>query len=462
MKRRVIIENFAKIRHAELEIKPMMMFVGDNNSGKSYLMSLLWGLTSDSNWVLARLTDEVKRTKLYGECERYVLECIRSEGKNILSREWSRSFYVLLNQCIEQNKNQFVSDVFNKNIQIGKLELGIEDERKIEIEFSFQTEYNIVDTQDKKTADGQEDYIHYNKIMWVEICQDYHTGIQIADDYVSNCGEYVEFILRTLLRYWGELLKVGNNIVFLPSSRTGFVLSKNLLTNNIYENSLNRFPNMDQDSRDIYFTKPVISFLKLLNDVGEKEGKNYKLEQLAEFMEHTILHGTIEIQNKMSKSFLYKPKTLNEPIQMYLASAIVTEIAPLYLICKYRYRMTQVFIEEPEMCMHPKLQTIVARILIRLCNMGIPVSLTTHSDIIIQHVNNMLRVNNSDKKHELMEKYKIEEQDLLDAEKVGVYQFICRENDSSEIMELKAGDMGFETTTFSNAFEEMLELTYDI
>lgn len=94
--------------------------------------------------------------------------------------------------------------------------------------------------------------------------------------------------------------------------------------------------------------------------------------------------------------------------------------------------------------------------------MGIPVSLTTHSDIIIQHVNNMLRVNNSDKKHELMEKYKIEEQDLLDAEKVGVYQFICRENDSSEIMELKAGDMGFETTTFSNAFEEMLELTYDI
>lgn len=69
MKRRVIIENFAKIRHAELEIKPMMMFVGDNNSGKSYLMSLLWGLTSDSNWVLARLTDEVKRTKLYGECE---------------------------------------------------------------------------------------------------------------------------------------------------------------------------------------------------------------------------------------------------------------------------------------------------------------------------------------------------------------------------------------------------------
>ena len=52
MKRRVIIENFAKIGHAELEIKPMMMFVGDNNSGKSYLMSLLWGLLSDTSEIL--------------------------------------------------------------------------------------------------------------------------------------------------------------------------------------------------------------------------------------------------------------------------------------------------------------------------------------------------------------------------------------------------------------------------
>ncbi len=457
MKRRVIIENFAKIRHAELEIKPMMMFVGDNNSGKSYLMSLLWGLISDSNLALTRLTDEIKRTKLYEECERYVLGCTRSkEKKEILSKEWIQSFFVLLNRCIEQNKNKFVSDIFNKNMQIGKLELGIEDDIKIKI--TVQTEYHIVDIEGKEDEYGA--YIVHEKRMWVQM-NDYPIGIHIDDDYESNCGKYVEFILSALLRYWGEPWNFGNNIVFLPSSRTGFVLSKNLLTNNIYENSFNRFSNME-DKRDIYFTKPVISFLKLLNNVGEKEGKNYELEQLAEFMEHTILHGTIEIQNKMSKSFLYKPQTLNEPIQMYLASAIVTEIAPLYLICKYRYRMTQVFIEEPEMCMHPKLQTIVARILIRLCNMGIPVSLTTHSDIIIQHVNNMLRVNNSDKKHELMEKYKIEEQDLLDAEKVGVYQFICRENDSSEIMELKAGDMGFETTTFSNAFEEMLELTYDI
>ena len=38
------VENFAKIKKASVKISPLMCFVGDNNSGKSYLMSLLWGI----------------------------------------------------------------------------------------------------------------------------------------------------------------------------------------------------------------------------------------------------------------------------------------------------------------------------------------------------------------------------------------------------------------------------------
>ncbi|MEI3279735.1 MAG: AAA family ATPase [Eubacterium ramulus] len=38
------VENFAKIKSADVTIAPLMCFVGDNNSGKSYLMSVLWGI----------------------------------------------------------------------------------------------------------------------------------------------------------------------------------------------------------------------------------------------------------------------------------------------------------------------------------------------------------------------------------------------------------------------------------
>ena len=469
MKRRVIIEEFGKIEHAELEMKPMMMFVGDNNSGKSYLMSLLWGLSSEGIPILPRVNEKIKNSKLYKECEQYVIERIKAgEGGESLSAEWLERFWQLLNDCIEQNKDYFVSEIFNKKMHIGKLELAIEGnvEFAIEVEINFRFERP---SELKKEETNRND-AENTRLLWIGTANS-KTGIHISDDYMQNGERYIEFILGVLLQYWSNLknraiYRRKDSKVFLPSSRTGFILSKNLLTNNIYENSLNRVNNMIQEEmqedQDSYFTKPVISFLKLLNNIGEKKYGNHRLEELAKFMERTILHGQVEIENTMAKSFLYQPETLNNPIQMYLASAVVTEITTLYLLCKYGYAMTEMFIEEPEMCMHPRLQTRIARVLVRLCNMGIPVTMTTHSDIIIQHINNMLRVKNSDKKQELMEKHKIEEQDLLGEEQVGVYQFSCLGNERSRLVELKAGEMGFETTTFSDAFEEMLELTYAI
>lgn len=44
MKRKLIIEDFGKIKKAEIDISPLTLFVGDNNSGKSYLLSLIWGI----------------------------------------------------------------------------------------------------------------------------------------------------------------------------------------------------------------------------------------------------------------------------------------------------------------------------------------------------------------------------------------------------------------------------------
>ena len=38
------VKGLAKIEKADVKISPLICFVGDNNSGKSYLMSLLWGI----------------------------------------------------------------------------------------------------------------------------------------------------------------------------------------------------------------------------------------------------------------------------------------------------------------------------------------------------------------------------------------------------------------------------------
>lgn len=452
MNNRIIVEDFGKIRHAELEMKPIMLFIGDNNSGKSYLMSLIWGLSANSRKALIRLTPQIKRTEVYQECEAYICEKIISEkSKERLDGIWFDKFQALLNVCAENNKNAFVSDVFNKEMQIGKFELQIAQNQGIDISVE-----DIV-----YTHKNRQDTKQYERVMWVNLEGGGGVGIFIDEELLIDKEKYVETVLEALLECWRGFFAGENNVIFLPSSRTGFVLSKNMLTNQVYENSFNMFPNHVPEMPS-YFTKPVISFLKLLNNIGERELQEKGLTRIAEFIEKELLHGEVTIQKALSTSFLYMPEKSEQTIQMYLASAVVTEITPLYLLCKYSYRVLQLFIEEPEMCMHPQFQVVVARILARMHHEGIPIAATTHSDIIIQHINNMIRVKKSSKKEELMKRFQLEESDLLDADDIGLYQFVSSDEEKSEVQELRAGELGFETPTFSNAFEKMLDVTYEI
>lgn len=41
---KLILKKFAKIKKVEIELSPFLLFIGDNNSGKSYLMTLIYGL----------------------------------------------------------------------------------------------------------------------------------------------------------------------------------------------------------------------------------------------------------------------------------------------------------------------------------------------------------------------------------------------------------------------------------
>ena len=43
---KLYVEDYGRIKHAEIEAAPLTLFVGDNNSGKSYLLALLWGIRS--------------------------------------------------------------------------------------------------------------------------------------------------------------------------------------------------------------------------------------------------------------------------------------------------------------------------------------------------------------------------------------------------------------------------------
>ena len=61
---KLIVENYGKIERAEIEVTPLTLFVGDNNSGKSYLLSLIWALLSEDNIMLCQDLDNLLKSNL--------------------------------------------------------------------------------------------------------------------------------------------------------------------------------------------------------------------------------------------------------------------------------------------------------------------------------------------------------------------------------------------------------------
>ena len=125
MSYKLIVENYGKIEKAELEVAPLTLFVGDNNSGKSYLLSLLWALFSgEENGILYRGMDELLEKKFPKFYSGFmdILADDEVDGKYIVTDE--QELLRIMNELFLLNKDDFVRSIFNyEGMSIGKIEL---------------------------------------------------------------------------------------------------------------------------------------------------------------------------------------------------------------------------------------------------------------------------------------------------------------------------------------------------
>ena len=465
---KVHIENFAKIEKADIKIAPLMFFVGDNNSGKSYLLSLLWGLLTQSHIILEGF-DNCKSSSI-SKCKEWLKLIITNEG---IEYEFDQEKIVLFNQIINEiikiNKDKFVSYIFNSDMTIGQLTVDIHLEEK----FYFKV-------APLKAENTTLEIMKDSKVFSVSKNKEHSVGIFLGNDAeIDVTASYLlKYVLQFFMSFHPFTVYGSGNVVFLPAARTGLLLSRKFITNIAYDklnpNFYSFLNNMKEDSteEDSYFTKPFISFLKLINSInsknmnikGKKNSSDYQ-SKLQAMIESEILGGSLEIKESLNNSIVYSPYNSDKEIKIFVTSSVITEVAPLYLIFKYKMKLDYLLIEEPEICLHPKFQWIIARVLIQLSNYGIPVMITTHSDTIIQLVNNMIKLNNNPKRDKLMKEYNYSKKDLVVEPNIEMYQFNCIENTSS-VKRLNYDKYGFVVPTFNNSlqrfFEETMALQEDL
>lgn len=448
---KLILKKFGKIKKAEIELSPFLLFIGDNNSGKSYLMTLIYGLI--------KYYDEIE--KILFENENFILNCDiykeiapiieknikanrNNDNKIFLTTKELELFNNLLNVLLNKNKEEIINYIFNSNNEINLYDIALDlniDRLKIQIK------------------NKNEIFYKYNYFKSKPII----SGVNIApqSNNLNFCKEIIRIIFEKCIEY-----TKGNSInrsVFLPTSRTGFLLTHKELS----KKSIREKYGKNNNNKITILQNPIMDFIDNLIDLSfHKLNERKEYNEIFNIFKNNILNGDIKI-NKETDSIHYEP-TNNKDLQflMYLSSAVITEVTPLFLFLKYDTLYNTFFIEEPEMSLHLKLQKEIARILINLVNINKHIIISTHSDTILEHINNMVKlkgIKDKEKRNSLIKNYSYTKNDFLDVGKVRIYQFDTDESDSTDIIELKGDEStGFYISTFHNYIDKASDEYYNI
>ena len=277
-------------------------------------------------------------------------------------------------------------------------------------------------------------------------------------------------IFRMILEKFTEF-KISSDGYYFPASRTGFVLAFDEIVSGVLRDRFGGKPTATK------LTEPTIDFISKFADI--KSGKfdkgilrsrflNLKkdenLEKVFDFINKKIIFGDI-IEEKSEENytqFFLKPKTSNNNIEMHLASSSVVELLPLIIFLKHFNSLKGKFlvIEEPEAHFHPKSQIEIARLLVMLVNLGAKVLITTHSDYILNEINNCIKLNNveTEKQEEYLNELELPEEIIIEKERVKAYLF--KEKDKKvEVSELEIDNYGISNENFDDVLDELLDRT---
>ncbi|MHA1222293.1 MAG: AAA family ATPase [Candidatus Heimdallarchaeaceae archaeon] len=445
-------KNFGPISEGKIEIKPLTILIGPNNSGKSYvavlaksiirntkiskfyevfrmiepsvesfinyvldedLKKLEDGIDTDSplNYIVNKLS-KMRNDETWVIDEKLVADLVLSFLDLIFVRtihdEIERMYGSQIQELIKFNRRNL-----NFNFILGENIFYFRNKKdkldfELDTEFKFTAKVRRFFDQDVKFTlqldKSNKPFIFYNTVKGKE-------------DF-NFAGTFL--IIRLTEYYVNRMLDNHiNQTFYLPAARSGILQGHKALTANIME----KIPLIGTKRFDVpSFTGAASDFISFLIRIDRTNKSEYY--ELATQFEQELLSGEIllkDLESKTSPEIMYKIGSNEIPI--HRASSTVNELAPLLLYLKYDAKKGNLLIfEEPEAHLHPENQRILSKYIVRLIRSGLNILITTHSEYILEQISSFL----------LMEKIKPEDRvlnfqysinDYLKPKEVSAYVF---------------------------------------
>ena len=251
----------------------------------------------------------------------------------------------------------------------------------------------------------------------------------------------------------------GRPAYYLPADRTGVMHSHQVVVGTLVQSATTAGL---RPSTDIPMLSGVLAdFLNELIAIGNYYPRQRQKSQseLAEPLEQNLLQGAVLLRRNEANypSFTYRPAGWDEELPLMRTSSMVSELAPVALYLRHVLNAGDVLIiEEPEAHLHPAMQTMLARELARLVRANVRVVLTTHSEWLLEQIANLVTLSQLPPQS----RQGINGADVaLSPDEVGAWFFKpCKRPRGSVVEELKLNP---QTSTFPTDYDDVSLALYN-
>ena len=487
---RISVENLGPIGSGEVDIKPLTIFIGPSNTGKSYMAGAIWALMKGfeghyDNSFFRNIGRESRFRRLrsasrfrrnldtdggYVESLNSLRNWIEHNGNSLeeLSQLQIPALPQEIQALLKQSTQQLLIDMSRFVVaQLRHVHGDDQDFARNGATDGFSLTISQYEPQLNLGIDltGKDTWLAEVDISRFEVPSPWFETLELRED--PELAEHVPAaILRSLQASVATRLLEGfpQGTYYLPAARSGMVQSHKVLSAAL----VRRSPMIGLERVDIP-TLPGITadFLGDLISLDQRMGTRKIEPAIAEaigYIENAVLGGEIDIDDSSGLPFpdiAYYQGVGYEPRKKFLinnSSSMVSELAPVVLFLKYLVFQDDLLIfEEPESHLHPAAQRRLARGIARLVNAGVRVLITTHSDTFVSQINNLIGLGQASAG--FASEHNLQPQEFLTLDQVGAYLFsIGQDGEGSGVRPLEIDpDTGIDEDEFADVFEAIYE-----
>ena len=397
---RIEVKDFGPIAQGAVDLKPLTVFIGPNNSGKSYMALLVYALS-----------------RVGAVYDTYDIPDLAGEGKpsrsSLLRDELRRCFGASIQELARRGGGPGPEGF---SVAVRRPELPQWEVRSRE--------------DDLEQAEWDDAIDRFNR-------------------EAEQKGRTVTIPVSDL----PQLILGGINLShYLPASRTGILLGHKTLSSLIVGQASLAWVRPMEIPRLTGAVTDLIQAMLLLEPFRKPRGD---IKAVVDFIEREITRGKVDVDQSAEYPEIFFEDATGR-YRLNQVSSTVSEIAPLVLFLKYVVEPGErVIIEEPESHLDSGHQRHLASAIAMMVNAGLNVLVTTHSDFFVSELNNLLLASGVDA--EYTKDYDARE--LLRPEQVGAC-FFNPGDEGTRVEDIKVTrEDGIDVDSFSKVFRDIYDET---